>query len=280
VVLDALPAWQQAAWRAKPLNLALFQRLLASDFDQEFLLGVVENGVLLVPDVEQLQPFVLPNYSSAVDAAAQVQRVLSEEVRQVWVLPAPDPPRFVHPLGVVPKSTGGIRVIHDHSAPVGSSVNDQQVYVRHSWDTLELAMPFFVPHVFMALILFACSIALSIRQCLTDTLWWDPMSGFQTTVPASAFAEWIPRHGTPYSFLTNILCPELSCRPRCCCFYGQQQQLDTGRSSKWHQERRNQCRQDLSSKTRGLRLRKVRSAPAGQMLICLQAGKLLFCLCT
>lgn len=150
VDLEALPRWQQAAWRAAPLNRALFRQLLALDADREFLLGVVHNGLLLVPAVEQLQPFALPNYPSAAAEAARVQQVLAEEVQQGWVLPVAAPPRFVHPLGVVPKSSGGIRVIHNHSAPVGSSVNDQEVYVRYSWDTLEMAMPFFVPHVYMA----------------------------------------------------------------------------------------------------------------------------------
>ena len=35
---------------------------------------------------------------------------------------------WVHPLGVVPKKNGGVRIIHDMSAPAGRSVNDKQYY--------------------------------------------------------------------------------------------------------------------------------------------------------
>ena len=33
-------------------------------------------------------------------------------------------PNFISPLGAIPKSTGGIRLIHDCSRPLGNSLND------------------------------------------------------------------------------------------------------------------------------------------------------------
>jgi hypothetical protein len=50
----------------------------------------------------------------------------------------------------VPKGDSGIRVIHDHSVPVWMGVNDHEVYVRYTWDSLDLAVRYLVPHAFMA----------------------------------------------------------------------------------------------------------------------------------
>lgn len=150
VSVASLPEWQQPVWESRPLNGALFDRLSAADGDRDFLMGVVNNGVLLVPDLAAVQPFCVSNYSSALEERAQVSAVVSEEVRQGWVVPVPEPLQFVHPLGAVPKSDGGIRVIHDHSVPLGVGVNDHQVYVRYTWDSLDLAIKYLAPHVFMA----------------------------------------------------------------------------------------------------------------------------------
>lgn len=150
VVPDALPAWQRRAWLARPLNAPLFERLAAADGDRDFLLGVVRNGVLLVRDLDAVRPFSLPNYASALAAREHVSCVVRDEVAQGWVLPVAAPPRFVHPVGAVPKSDGGVRVIHDHSVPVGAGVNEHEVYVRYTWDSLDLALRYLVPHVFMA----------------------------------------------------------------------------------------------------------------------------------
>jgi hypothetical protein len=57
---------------------------------------------------------------------------------------------FTRWLGAVPKSDGGLRVIHDHSVPLGGGVNDHEVYMRSSWDSLESTLQFLVPHVYMA----------------------------------------------------------------------------------------------------------------------------------
>jgi hypothetical protein len=63
--LFALPPWQLPLWDSRPLQEGLFDRLSASDVDRGFLMGMVRNGVLLVPDLQAVQPFAVPNYSSA-----------------------------------------------------------------------------------------------------------------------------------------------------------------------------------------------------------------------
>jgi hypothetical protein len=121
------------------------------DPDRDFLLRPVQHGILPLPDSSVLQPFAVPNYTSALEEAARVSAGLDEEVQQGWVIPVPPAfSAFVHPLGVVPKPDGGIRVIHDHSVPLGQSLNDHQVYLKLSYDSLEATLPFLVPHVFMA----------------------------------------------------------------------------------------------------------------------------------
>lgn len=150
VVQEALPLWQRPVWDARPLNAPLFDRLSLVDGDREFLLGVVNNGVLLVPDLAQMEPFTLQNYASALEAHEAVSAVVADEESQGWVLPVSEPSPFVHPLGAVPKSDGGTRVIHDHSVPVGAGVNDNEVYVRYTWDSLDSSMRFLVPEVYMA----------------------------------------------------------------------------------------------------------------------------------
>lgn len=111
VVAAALPDWRRPLWESRPLCAGLFDRLSAQDMDREFLMGVVRNGVLLVPDLGAVAPFAVFNYSSALEAAPQVSAVVAEEVAQGWVFRVADPSPFEHPLGAVPKGDGGIRVL-------------------------------------------------------------------------------------------------------------------------------------------------------------------------
>jgi hypothetical protein len=174
VHISQLPDWQRTVWAGRPLNAALFHRLLAVDMDKDFLLSVVDNGVLLVPDKAALAPFAVPNYKSALDAAQEVEEGLQEEVRRGWVIPVSSPPLYLHPLGVVPKSTGGIRIIHDHSVPAGACVNDLETYVSYSWDSLESVLPFFSPRVYMARL----DIEAYYRHFLIHPSQWD-LQGFE-----------------------------------------------------------------------------------------------------
>eukprot|EP00775_Hariotina_reticulata_P015374 gene15374-biopygen16588 len=174
VVAFVLPDWQRAVWARRPLCVELFDTLSAQDVDRSFLMGVVRNGVLLVPDPAVLTPYCLPNYSSALQESSTISNMLAAEVAQSWVVQVPTRPRFVHPLGAVPKSDGGIRVIHDHSVPLGSSVNDHEVYVRYSWDSLDDALQFVVPHVFMARL----DVSAYYRHFMVHPSQWD-LQGFE-----------------------------------------------------------------------------------------------------
>jgi hypothetical protein len=64
---------------------------------------------------------------------------------------APAPPLIVSPLGIIPKSDGGVRIIHDCSRPKGQAVND---YVSHTfkfqYQSLDDAKKLINPNSYMA----------------------------------------------------------------------------------------------------------------------------------
>ena len=147
----ALPPGYEQVWCRRPLNTALFERLLVDDVDQDFLLGVLHHGVQLVGPAVHVQPYSGQNYSSALSEHDRVSEVVAEDLAHGRLLPiGPESAHYVHPLGAVPKPPNGIRVIHDHSYPVGSSLNDHQRHWRLAWDSLDYASQYMVPHVYMA----------------------------------------------------------------------------------------------------------------------------------
>ena len=147
-----VPPEFQSVWESRPLNTNLFAQLLEHDSDRDFLLGVLHYGVRLVPPGTEVPCYQGANYSSAVAASAQVSAVIAEERASGRLVPIPQEAALhVHPLGAVPKPPdNGIRVIHDHSYPAGSSLNDLQRYWRLSWDSLDHALQYLVPRVYMA----------------------------------------------------------------------------------------------------------------------------------
>jgi hypothetical protein len=105
------------------LNKNLFDRLSVQNVDRGFLMPLVHDRVILVANPEVIAPFDIPNYKSAEEEGVRLAAVLADEEQRGWICQVSDKASFVHPLGVVPKaSSNGIRLIHDHSVPVGSSI--------------------------------------------------------------------------------------------------------------------------------------------------------------
>lgn len=118
----------KARW---PLKLHVWQASgFASDADWLFLRSVLEHGVSVCPIDKLPAPFCSSNYMSLLDSVVAASEVLQDELEQgvLFIPPAACTARWVHPLGVVPKKSGAIRIIHDLSAPRGASVNDTQRY--------------------------------------------------------------------------------------------------------------------------------------------------------
>ena len=118
---EALPAWQRPLWDSSPLRADLFDRLSAADVDRDFLMGVVSNGVLLVPD---LQPFAVPRVS-------------------------PPPLSIPWALCLRGMAASGSFMTTLFRGGGGVWVNDYEVYVRYTWDSLDLAVRYLVSHAFM-----------------------------------------------------------------------------------------------------------------------------------
>lgn len=56
----------------------------------------------------------------------------------------------MHPLGAVPKKNGGVRIIHDCSAPKGASLNDMQTCAYTPWASIDDILRHVTPGCFLA----------------------------------------------------------------------------------------------------------------------------------
>jgi hypothetical protein len=82
------------------------------------------------------------------------------------------PSEFVHALGAIPKTdppVTDIRMIHNHSRPRGSSINDTITHVAMSWATIDDAFDLMTPGCFMAKV----DISENYRHFLVDPADWD-----------------------------------------------------------------------------------------------------------
>ena len=109
------------------LNLGVWRTELADDADREFLLGGLENGFDIVDRDVQVVPVKVENHPSARPGSPYYlvikQQVLHEISEGNYVV-CDSKPNFISPLGAIPKSTGGIRLIHDWSRYLCNSLND------------------------------------------------------------------------------------------------------------------------------------------------------------
>ena len=112
------------------------------DKDEVFLLDGVREGFHLVSEFE-FSSAECDNYPSAVAGKnkdlveAQILVELKEDRYEI----VQEKPSVVSALGVVPKSNGGIRLIHDASRPVGLALNDYaRVEMSQKFQTLKDAV--------------------------------------------------------------------------------------------------------------------------------------------
>jgi hypothetical protein len=106
-----------------------WRRILADDPDADFLLAGVRDGFRIV-DRLPATVTAAPNHASATCSRmrslveAQISRELQlghyRRCHEVGV----DAPLIISPLGAISKTDGGVRLIHDASAPQGKSIND------------------------------------------------------------------------------------------------------------------------------------------------------------
>jgi hypothetical protein len=105
-------------WKAELSNIEMEER--------EFILtGLLEGfRITNVGNTEDLPVTETENYASCAQHHEAVTKQIEEEIENGRYVKAKDKPRMVSPLGALPKADGKVRLIHDASAPMGNSIND------------------------------------------------------------------------------------------------------------------------------------------------------------
>ena len=146
-------SWIESLISLRPLRLCAWQSELRNDEDKNFLLYLVEHGLSLTNGTHQkIPPFKCNNYKSAYAASAQVNDALIPDIRARRIFRPCDgqTSSFVHALGAVPKTESSVRVIHDHSRPMGRSLNSQLTQSNFSFQSVDDAIRLMGRNCYMA----------------------------------------------------------------------------------------------------------------------------------
>ena len=94
--------------------------------DNATLLEGIKHGFHIVDSEVCPEYASMSNYKSATCSAnfAMVQAQIVEELEESRYIVSSEKPQIVSALGAIPKSSGGVRLIHDCSRPSGLAVND------------------------------------------------------------------------------------------------------------------------------------------------------------
>ena len=103
------------------MNFAAWEEELQDDVDRTFILNGIKNGFDITDPALSLAIKLITEASNLYEKATSQ---ILQEIELGNYVQAPCPPTIVSPLGVIPKSDGGVRLIHDCSRPKGFSVND------------------------------------------------------------------------------------------------------------------------------------------------------------
>lgn len=106
------------------LCLQAWREELENDPDREFILNGITHGFDIVNRPCNVDNVETPNHQSALAEKDAVGAQILNEVALGNYVVTDTKPRIVSALGAVPKSDGGVRIIHDASMPIGSSLND------------------------------------------------------------------------------------------------------------------------------------------------------------
>lgn len=164
--------WIQSHIALRPLRLFAWQAELRQDEDREFLLYLVEHGLSLTTGTERnIPPFKCNNYKSANLARTLVNNALEPDIiaRRIFRPYTGQTSSFVHALGAVPKTESTVRVIHDHSRPIGRSLNSHLSQSNFSFQSVDDAVRLMSPNCYMAKV----DIEAAYRHVPIDPYDWD-----------------------------------------------------------------------------------------------------------
>lgn len=119
----------------------------------------------------EIQPFKCKNYKSAYLARSLVDDALAPDLlaRRIFRPYHGQSSQFVHALGAVPKTASTVRVIHDHSRPMGRSLNSHLTQSNFSFQSVDDAVRLMSPTCFMAKV----DIEAAYRHVPIDPYDWD-----------------------------------------------------------------------------------------------------------
>jgi hypothetical protein len=142
----------EAKLAERPLILSGRQKELVDDPDREFLLHMVEHGLSLTDEHTVLKPFDCKNYKSAYENATMVNEALAPDLEtgRLFEPPVGISSCHIHAVGAVPKTAHSVRVIHDHSRPYGSALNESLSQTSFSFASVDDAIKLMRPGSYMA----------------------------------------------------------------------------------------------------------------------------------
>ena len=125
---------------------------LVDDPDRNFLLDGLENGFNIVDSTDFL-PAEVDNYESATatEVRSMVEDTIRSEIVEGRYRVVSEKPVVISALGAIPKSSGGVRLIHDGSRPSGSALNDYaSLEAKQRFQTLDDAVDLMNQGAYMA----------------------------------------------------------------------------------------------------------------------------------
>ena len=135
------------------LNVQSWQIELNDDYDKDFLLEGIISGFNLVDDNVIPIPADCTNYLSATDPEikSKVEGQIKWEIKHGNYEITDKRPVIVSALGAIPKQdSSDIRLIHDCSRPIGTSVNDLATKYSVKYQTMDEAVKLSSPNCFYA----------------------------------------------------------------------------------------------------------------------------------
>lgn len=101
----------------------------------------IKNGFRItdVKDYSQVNSVCLGNHPSVAQNQKRVEHELEDQLEKGNYRLCAEKPTIISPLGAIPKDSNDIRLIHDCSRPVGSSLNDYSMPSPVQYENLEKA---------------------------------------------------------------------------------------------------------------------------------------------
>ena len=115
----------------------VWEKELQNDPDSTFILESIRNGFRLIDPNSCVKPAETDNHKSALLHKEKVEKELLHQIEQGNYIVASDKPVIISPLAAILKDNGqDIRLIHDGSVPVGSSMNDYTTLHSERFQTI------------------------------------------------------------------------------------------------------------------------------------------------